>query len=1139
MTPQDAETGRLKDLRTRRSIIDSTDRSMLVEAAAGTGKTTLVTERILSGIRKGLFRLPEVVAITFTEKAAGELESRLRRELNVRVHQQELPEHERRNIARAIEELDQAYISTIHSFCGALLRERPIEAGVDPEFEVLDETQADLLREHCWDSWMSEQIQACEPALVDALRAGIGISGDPRSFSLKGLADAVVKVPEVLDASLFRLDRPERGVEELLGVLKEHGAKVVGYIARNVRGEGNVHVRALRDAAQRITEIPIHDTIALRTAAYGLLARVKVESTLTSFPKELRDEAAGVFGELAATAGEVAAHLACDLLGWIGGFVSFYGEEKRRRSALDFHDLLLYAARLLRTNKSVRSYFKDRFSVLFVDEFQDTDPLQAEAVAFLCERRGGSADRPEDVELEQGKLFVVGDPKQSIYRFRGADVQVYEQFKRLFERLPSGEESVRVVSRNFRSTAALIASLNAVFERVFAGGGRKGVYQAEHVPLVPNRDEDRSAPAVIALYPPDQDAEDLKKAESARTLEARHLARVVRDMVEGRAPSALVGATGEEPLGYGGFACLLRALTDVEIYEEAFEKSGVPYRVVGGRSYYQREEIGETLAVLRAVDDPLDQIAVVGALRSSYFAVSDEELFRYKEAGGLWNYLRTEVDEGPAGEAMDLLSGWHARRNRVPPHVLLREILDCTKALEAFMLKPAGRQRLANVQKLVGQLRSLHMASAGTFRSIIDYLATLHERREAEEESSVVEPGDDFVLLMSIHKAKGLEFDAVCLPDLSRGLRDDVGPLVVDRLGRRVELSAGTCIRSRGYEELAQLERENVLEEQKRLLYVGATRARRLLILPLYWQRSDKGCTLKLLAETGCFAGPEDVPFGEAREGVFYWDTRVAEPDIEPSARPAGPMAGRAPAAELPGRRRQWRQEHDEIVLRSSQRPPIILPSELAEGPAEWVGPAAAGGEGREFGSLFHSVMRRMPLKEVSVAEELEALAGGMAAMEAAAMGLDEGTAREAARLVIALIQDGEFGELVRGAEVVLQEVPIAVPLRALPFFGAGADGLLEARIDLLLMGGERTVVLDYKTDRLEAEAEGRAASRYWPQLALYALALDACGWLRAQSELVLCFVRGTGMRTRQLDEALLEETERRLKEALAGAGLG
>ncbi len=1141
MTSQQAHEERTQRRQRRERIVSSTERSMLVEAAAGTGKTTLLIDRILHGVRTGGVRLPQLVAITFTEKAAAELESRLRQGLARHLYAEDLPIEEAQRIEEALSEIDRASISTIHSFCAALLRERPVEAAVDPEFEVLDETQADLLKEQCWRAWLAEEVQRTEGPLVQALLAGAAVGSGPRGHAgLKGLADAVVQSPETLDPSLFDLARPETPPEELARGLRELAPQAAGFIAKNMKG-GNDQSRLLQSCVENLQGTEAQDVASVRAEAVGL-ADLNIEKALKSFETESREEGRALFGRLAELAGELLSHLACDLFEWVGRFASRYRDEKRRRSVLDFQDLLLLAARMLRENKQVRRRLQRRFRAFFVDEFQDTDPLQAEVIAFLCEStEGPPADRLEEVALEEGKLFVVGDPKQSIYRFRRADVKVYEQFKGLFERIGSEGDSVWQVFENFRSSAPLIERLNAVFERVLTPPEQEGVYQAPHVPLVAQQQGQRPAEAaLIALYPPPGLERSGLKLETARQLEARYLARLLRELVGGHLPPELGAPPAEKPLGYGSFACLFRALTDVGIYEEALEQYRIPYRVVGGRSFYEREEIAETLALLRAVDDPLDQISIVAALRSSYFGLSDEELFRYREEGGRWNYQLTEVRSGPAGEAMSRLSQWHGRRNAVPPQVLLREILDASKALEAFMLKPAGEQRAANVQKLLGQLRSLWNASRGTFRSIVDYLATLHERRETEEESSIVEPGDEFVSLMSIHKAKGLEFDAVVLPDLSRKFQGRPGPLLLDRPNRRIAVSAGRGIRSSAYDELAEQEEGNEVEEQKRLLYVAATRARRLLVLPLFWQKEGevRDCMLSFLVQSDCFPQPGEVPYGEARDGVFYWDTSpwLQQVSVEPQPRPAIPAGEEATADELLAERRKWLEEHDRVVRRASTGLRIVLPSAFDVGAARApAGTDAAEGEaGRRFGSLFHELMQRMPLRDAGGREEVESLASGLAAIAAAEMGMDDDAAREAARLAVEARENEEFRALLARAETIQQEVPFSVPLRALPLWDEEAEGFLEGSIDLLLIGPDGVAVVDYKTDRLDSAPPEDASGRYWPQLALYALAAEACGYVPSRPELVLFFVRAGLMYRRRLDEDLLGQMRPRLGDLLS-----
>jgi len=1123
MSDRNTELQRRKDVETREFIIGSIARSMLVEAAAGTGKTTLLVDRILSGIRQGAFRMPELVAITFTDKAAAELESRLRDRLTGSSGQG-APEEQAR-IEAAIAEIDQAHISTIHAFCAALLRERPVEAGVDPEFEVLDGTQAALLREECWDAWIGEQAHAPEGPLLDALLSGVHAG----EGGLKELADAVADSPEALDASFFELPRPSVSQDELAGRLRDLAADAQPFISENL-GQGNDHSRLAARCICRLISEKALDRSDLRAAAVEL-AGVKLEEAIKSFRKK-KAEAEKFLRPLLETAGQISAHLACALFDWIRGFADYCRAEKKRRSAVDFQDLLFLSARMLRNNKAVRRYFQERFRAFFVDEFQDTDPLQADVIAFLCERPGRNpASTLQEVAIEEGKLFVVGDPKQSIYRFRRADVQVYRQVKALFERLSSDGESVKQVFQNFRSTPQLIAWFNELFERVLGQGLAGDVYQAAHVPLVPQSDAPPSGCAVVALYPPPGVLDEKMNAETARRLEARYLARVLKDVVEGRAPEPVREALGEDGLSYGDVAFLFSALTDIAAYEEALEQSGVPYRVFGGKSFYRREEVGETLSLLRAVDDPLDSVSVVACLRSSYFGLSDEELLRFHERGGAWNYLANKVSEGPAAEALGLLAHWHVLRGRTPPQALLREVLDQTKALEAFNLKPGGRQRVANVQKLLGELRSLWNASHGTFRSIVDYLAGLQEREEAEEESSVVEPGDDFALLLSMHKAKGLQFGCVALPDLARGTQRRAPPLILDRVDRHLALGVGG-ICSLHYAELRDREEGNVLAERQRLLYVAATRAKRLLILPLHWQKPEKTCMLDFLTESELLTGPDEAPLGEGRDGVFYWDTRPLKDDVRlgrehwPSV---SSVAGGASPRKMLAERTRWVQEHDRIALRASTGLRIITPSSLAQVTAGMQATDEGIDEvrGRDFGALFHNVMRRVPLLEAAEGGDLKELCRGLAAMEAARLSLDDGAAEEAARLAVESCRNPEFRALLRGALTVRQEVQFCLPLGKLLSSGERTEGFLEGSINLLIDGKDGTVVLDHKTDATDAPEE--RACLYWPQLTLYGLAARACMCAVEPVKLVVFFVRHGRVVRRELDEALAGQARQSL----------
>lgn len=1085
----------IRDQDIRERIIRGTDRSVLVEAAAGTGKTTLMVDRILQGIREGSLRLPETVAITFTEKAAGELEERVRERLTAELNRADTASDQRRRLLRATEELDRAHISTIHAFCAQLLRERPAEAGVDPAFEVLDGTAAELLRRECWRDWIDDRAAGDAPTLVEALRA------DVSSEQLRALADALAAAPELLEMQSFRLPRAEVDVDRCVDQLARAAEQVHQACTEFMRGNGNSESRRLTDLSARTAKED--DSGRRRRLAYEA-AGIDVEKALKSF-RGHRDEARPVFEAFVEQARRVAEALAADVFDWIGGFVRYYSEVKAERSVLDFQDLLLLTARMLRERPEVRRYFQRRFRAFFVDEFQDTDPLQAELIAYLCEVPDGAARRMSRVQLRDGALLAVGDPKQSIYRFRRADVQVYEEFKKLFG--PDGTEHIYC---NFRSVSPLLGWFNGVFEKVFRPPAADGVYQAEHVPLEAGLPKQRTTgQAVVALCPDPEEEVDSWNAGPSRRHEAHYLARTVRMAVDG--DLQLPGAP--EDLSYGKFAFLFRALTNVDIYEEALEAHDIPYRVLGGKHFYSRSQTVETLALLRAVDDPLDHVSIVAALRSSYFGLSDEDLLRYRENGGLWNYLRSGTDEGPVAEAMRLLSQWHYSRNRVPPHVLLQRVFDETKAPAAYRLKPAGEQRAATLQQLRRRVRSLSK-TARTFGAVVRYLSSIEESQLSEEESSSVEPGDEFVQLLSMHKAKGLEFPVVALPDLSRRFGGGGGkdPLLFDRQSGEVAVRVTGGVQTRNYGDLLANEQGNELAELRRLFYVACTRAENTLVLPLHWYvRSEVGFQ-EVLNETGLLAVPAEVPYGRAEGGVDYIDTRGWKDHVDVTDR-RREIPEQAPEATEPllERREQWRARHEQRTTRASRGLRFVRPSELdrhgGRGAADL--PIVEGPAGREFGTLFHNLMRLIPLDH---ATRDEATVTGLASIEAAELGLDAEAAREAARLAGQALETPEFRDLLASAETVAREVPFTVPLSELPV-SAAHDALVEGSIDLLVRAGRRTLVLDYKTDRTPEPA------RYWPQVALYALAGQAAGQAGREVELVLFFVRQREIHRRVLDD--------------------
>ena len=337
-------------------------------------------------------------------------------------------------------------------------------------------------------------------------------------------------------------------------------------------------------------------------------------------------------------------------------------------------------------------------------------------------------------------------------------------------------------------------------------------------------------------------------------------------------------------------------------------------------------------------------------------------------------------------------------------------------------------------------------------------------------------------------------------------------------------------IHSADYDDLLETERGNKLAEQRRLLYVAATRAKELLVLPLHWQKDTRldDRMLGFLVQSGIFAPPHDVPFGQARDGVFYWDTTAATVDRGSTRAPAVEASDRrATAKQMRGERDSWIARRADIRRRAWAGLRVVRPSAIETSPrGTAIPPEQQDVEaGRTLGSLFHRVMECIPLREAVAGDvEPEPLARGLAAMEAAAMGLSSDAAEQAARLAAAVVEIEVFASLVRQAVSVEREVPFAVPLARLPFAGAEEDDLLEGNMDLVLRLPGRTVIVDYKTDRPAGESAEEAAARHWPQLVLYGAAVRACGHAPSPPELAVLLVRRGILCRRVLDEALLEE---------------
>jgi len=930
----------LSDHDDRQLIREGLDETVIVEAAAGTGKTTELVWRMLNVLASGRAAIEQVVAVTFTEKAAGELKLRIRKELeSLRLRSTDAAILQ--NLTGAIQRLEEAHVSTIHGFCADLLRERPVEAGIDPLFDVLTQLRADRLFDEAFRGWLHRQLESPPEGVRRALRRSVW-SRDGRDTDdgpIDRLRRAARELAEWRDfTGAWRRDPFDRDAA-LARVLEHvHETARLTAAATSRRDPLYVDTRVLRDLAHDIDVASRFDA----ADPDGWEARAVDLAQNRDFRRARkgrgaygagvdRDVVWAAYGaltdELDAFQRAADADLAVLLHDELRGAIEEYVELKRRAGALDFVDLLLRARDLLAGHPRVRQAFQARFTHLFVDEFQDTDPLQAEILLLLSAGTPSVSDW-RLVTPRPGKLFIVGDPKQAIYRFRRADVETYREVCELLEARGAKRAYLHT---SFRSTPAIQNLVNAAFAPLLTGD--RATLQAPYVALSPSREDPADQPSVIALPVP----------------EPYGTRRIAGYAIDGSLPDA-VGAFVHWLLTASGWTVTERTVRNelpmpvpiqprhvcilfrrflhfgddvTRPYVEALEARGVRHLLVGGKSFHGREEVETIRAALAAVEWPDDELSVFATLRGALFAIDDETLLRYRDLHGGFHPFRspreTLPELHPVIAALELLRRLHRRRNERPVADTLTDLLNATRAHVAFALRPAGEQSLANVLHIAELARQYETSGGVSFRGFVEELQSQADGGQAAE-APILEEGSDGVRLMTVHKAKGLEFPVVILADITAKLRGDRADRLIDkaqnacylRLGRwtPIELAANEAL------EVARDEAEGV-----RVAYVAATRARDLLVVPAVGDATwDGGWTDPLNraiypelgarrnagVASGCPAfskdsvwrRPDDEPaspltvcpgphtFADAagRYTVVWWDPHALELGAEPAA---------------------------------------------------------------------------------------------------------------------------------------------------------------------------------------------------------------------------------------------------------------
>ena len=1036
--------------------------SLVLEAGAGTGKTTLLVDRIEAIVRTGAARLEEIAAVTFTENAATTMKLRLRERLERARSDARVPEDERDRVAAALEVLERASVSTIHALCAQVLQERPLECGVLPGFRMADEAQADALFAEAWEEWLGERLVGGDDVLLDALDRGIPLEGEGwgERTSLRGLARTLVDQRDLgplaggaFDAEAARKELVAQGARAReLAAAAQEGDTLRARLERLAE-----HAEASRFLEG---EALVHHLLALETVQANLGFRPRWPSAealaegraLAGWTKRTREAWTAAHG----------ASLHGRLVRALAGVASLYDRKKAERGVLDFLDLLVKARDALRDDASVREWFRRRFRYLVIDEFQDTDPLQVEIARLLAGDRAGA-------------LVVVGDAKQSIYRFRRAEVRLFRELAREAE--ASG--GVLHLVQNFRSRPAILRFVNRVFADLIQASDEADQPAYEAIAPPPGLSEEPSVVALRFPAPPNASGEDLLGAEASGL--AAFLAAVARGGETVRDP--VTGAS--RPSRAGDVLVLARRLTRVQALEEALEAVALRFTVEGGKSFFDRQEVHETLAVLRAVDDPSDRIALVAALRSSFFGVSDRDVVAYSLSGGpLWAGAIDEERPGAAtlAPAVALLDELHRMRRHASVPALLERLYDATRILAALTGSRRGEAQIANLEKVAALAREAGALGALTLRGFANLLEDRIENAREEPDLPSTRPGDpDTVRVLSIHKAKGLESPMVALFDTDDRGYSPITTVPLWAEGRIAIGFRGGC-QPPDWDALVRREEKKGRAESRRLLYVAATRARDLLVVPRPPVDAAVGDFWRELVDRLPAASDADV--------------RVVDAETIAPARGGRARAGAVGARERGGGRRSGRALGGGAEGAPGPRGGAAARARLRHAPRGAKAPppaaAAAGAAGRDFGSLVHRLLEWVPLEdeEAGRGERVRAMAEALAP----SFGLDAFAAGRAAAQVERALALPVMGRARRAARV-WRELSL--------WFPDGAH-LVEGMVDLVFEEDGALVVVDYKSDAIAADQALVQAAHHAPQLQLYGRGLAQAAGLPVRERLVL-----------------------------------
>ncbi len=1057
------------DQSVRESILQDLESTILVEAAAGTGKTTSIVGRMVQLLASGLTTVDKMVAVTFTRKAAAELGDRFERALRAQVYLCDPPQKNR--LESALISLDRCFVGTIHSFCGRILRERPLEASLPIDFEEIDEQQDREIRSQVWNNFVEQIHRNQDPILGRLDEIGIDLEDLAGSFQMICDYEDVEEWPfrdaitPDLGPTIAELEKMVEHIEDFLGRLPTHFRKddlmtVYERVALTFRQASSI--RSVRELMDVLSQFKVKKGAARSWPKYlGNLKeeeerlRVFSENVAAPLLKRWREYRYGTIMRVLLSA------LEC------------YRSEKLISCKLNFQDLLLYSARLLQKNPSVRTHFRKRFTHILVDEFQDTDPIQAEVLLYL------TADDPFETNWKKcrpcpGSLFLVGDPKQSIYRFRRADIITYNEVKNIVEQ--SGGKVIKL-SANFRTVAPIVRWVNGFFSKRFAELPHETSPAYVALDEVIGEPKKESLHGIRILRLTQEGGSNQSRSE----LEAYKIASIIRHALDNRMEIPVSSTHGRgmlyRPVEPADFMIITPRLKHLHVYAKALQDFEIPYEITGSATVNETEEVSILYSLISCIVEPHNPVALLAVLRGPLFGMSDAQLYDFRAKGGVFSF-KSDVPNAlekktraAFEDAFLRLKSYRSWLMHLPMVTALGKILEDSGLIVRAALRPGGNLQAGAVFKTLEWIRK-SSRSMLTRHDLLDALKSLVRKEEPHDTVPAMTMHGSAARIMNLHKVKGLEAPIVFLADpsgsfdhqpfihIERGQDKVRGYLAIHTEGGR-RYNPAVIAQPVDWDNYAKREGDFLRAEFIRLLYVAATRA---------------GCLLSISLLDNNWRGRKKHPwimFSEALDEASEWQASFMADRAKNIAQ--GEVSEQSVLKMEGYRRQQWEALTCPSYHSSGVKARTVVQGDL---------PNALHEQGTQWGSAIHSLLEIAMLEQ---GVDLEQAAESIMSQ----VGLGAEHVPNCIDTVQRVISSG-FWERAKKSSRVMVETPFQMVTSYDDNGSSGGPLILKGVIDLVFEESNGWVLVDYKTDRIPEASLDDLVQKYRDQVLAYAHAWES-----------------------------------------------